>query len=287
MKTIPLRTRIVLPSLTLFLLVVAAGCGKKTETASTGDEISALRQEVAALREEVAALRGRPGVKVRGQSATGAEVSNFPAASDSWQETVAALREELATSRRQLATNLTQIAVDRGGDAWRRGDFKESMKLLKPLAEDGHPIAQHRVAVMHVLGQGVPKDAAEAIKWFGKAAEQGQGESQHSLGLRYLWGDGVEKNSETAAAWFNAAANQGIPDAATWLADSYWTGSGVQQDVVEGYKWLLLAGDKFSINHRNGVTMEQFAAQLTPQQKAEAEQRARDFVPKRTGPEDF
>jgi hypothetical protein len=186
----------------------------------------------------------------------------------------------------ELASNPVQIAVDRGGDAWKRGDFKEAMKLLTRPAESGNPIAQHRLGVMYVLGQGVPKDPAEAIKWFTKSAEQGQGESQHSLGLRYLWGDGVDKNPEAAAAWFQAAANQGIPDSATWLGDIYWNGNGVKQDVVEGYKWLLLAGDKFNINHCN-TTLEQFAAQLTPQQKAEAEQRARDFVPHRVGPADF
>ena len=202
------------------------------------------------------------------------------------QEQFQDLRAQLASTRSDLASNLVQIAVDHGGDAWKRGDFKEAMKILAPLAESGQPIAQHRLGVMYVLGQGVPKDAAEAIKWFTKSAEQGQGESQHSLGLRYLWGEGVDKNPEAAAAWFQAAANQGIPDSATWLGDIYWNGNGVQQDVVEGYKWLLLAGDKFNINHSD-TTLEQFAAQLTPQQKAEAEQRARDFIPRRTGPADF
>ena len=67
----------------------------------------------------------------------------------------------------------------------------------------------------------------------------------------------------------------------------YFYGNGVAQDPVEGYKWLLLAKDKFNINHRNGTTLQQFAAQLTPQQLAEAQQRAKDFVPQRAGPEDF
>jgi TPR repeat protein len=180
-----------------------------------------------------------------------------------------------------------EIALDRGSDAWARGDFKKAMRLLKPLAESGQPIAEHRVGVMYMLGQGVEKDSTEAIKWFSKAADQGQGESQHSLGLRYLWGDGVDKEPDKAAAWFTAAANQGIPDSATWLADMYWTGNGVAADPVEAYKWMILSGDKFNINHRNGVTIDQFAAQLTPSQLAEAQQRAKNFVPQRTGPEDF
>ncbi|MEI9863074.1 MAG: hypothetical protein WDN00_00655 [Limisphaerales bacterium] len=47
-----------------------------------------------------------------------------------------------------------EITLDRGSDAWARGDFKKAMKLLKPLAEAGQPVAQHRVGVMYVLGQG-------------------------------------------------------------------------------------------------------------------------------------
>ncbi len=165
--------------------------------------------------------------------------------------------------------------------------FKKSMKLLRPLAESGSAVAQHRIGVMYVLGQGVEKDSAKAVEWYAKAAEQGQAESQHGLGLRLLWGDGAEKDPQKAATWFTAAANQGVSDSATWLGDMYFTGNGVTQDPVEGYKWLLLAKDKFNINHRNGATIEQFAAQLTPAQLAEAQQRANNFVPQRIGAEDF
>ena len=263
------------------------GCSKSTPAnAAAGDELATLRQEVAALREEAQSLRNE--IRAGKLEATSANPTfeKRPSTPAEMQDQFRTMRAQLDASRRELGSNLVQIAVDRGGDAWKRGDFKEALKLLTPLAESGQPIAQHRLGVMYVLGQGVPKDSAEAVKWFTKSAEQGQGESQHSLGLRNLWGDGVEANPEAAAAWFQAAANQGIPDSATWLGDIYWNGNGVKQDVVEGYKWLLLAGDKFGINHRN-TTVEQFAAQLTPQQKAEAEQRAREFVPRRTGPEDF
>lgn len=264
------------------------GCSKKSGQAiGSTDEVSALREEIAALREEVAQLRSGNGHKNISGKNSGDALANAQSITPEVLEQLITLRDKLENTQREMASNLVQIAVDRGGDAWRRGDYKEALKLLKPLAEDGHPIAAHRLGVMYVLGQGVPKDSAEAIKHFTKAAEQGQGESQHSLGLRYLWGDGTDKNPEVAAAWFTAAANQGIPDSATWLGDIYWNGNGVEKDVVEGYKWLILSKDKFVIGRAPTVTLDQYASQLTPQQKAEAEQRARDFVPQRTGPEDF
>lgn len=273
-------------SLSFLVAFAVTSCRQKAEhVATSAEEIAALRSEVVALREEVAQLR-----RGKRPAALAAEVPDETSSAATDEDLVGELRlmrDQVAAAQREVKSNLAQIAVDRGGDAWKRGDFKEALKILKPLAEDGHPIAAHRLGVMYVLGQGVPKDSAEAIKYFTQAAEQGQGESQHSLGLRYLWGDGAERNTEAAAAWFSAAANQGISDSATWLGDMYWSGSGVEQDPVEAYKWMILSGDKFTINHRNGVTLDQFASQLTPAQKAEAEQRARDFVPQRTGPEDF
>jgi len=269
------------------LTAIWFGGGKmETHPATPADELTALRQEVAALRAEVETLRRNAGGRSpSGQSLDDTTLSPASAPVGIYDQ-VKALKDQLAATQRELSSNLVQIAVDRGGDAWKRGDFKEALKILGPLAESGHPIAEHRLGVMYIFGQGVPKDTAEAIKLFSSAAEKGQGESQHSLGLRYLWGDGTDKNPETAAAWFTAAANQGIPDSATWLGDMYWKGDGVKQDMVEGYKWLLLAGDKFTINHRQ-MTLDQFATQLTPDQIAEAIRRAKEFVPKRTGPEDF
>jgi hypothetical protein len=286
MKTVNTSRLTALGLIILLLALQITGCRKEQQSAAPSEEVVALRQEVAALREDVASLR-RDTIESNNQSPNARVVSpGQPQPPVTLQQTLAALSEDVAASRREVSSNLIQIAVDRGGDAWRRGDFKEAFKLLMPLAEQGQPIAAHRIGVMFVLGQGVEKNSAEAIKWFTKAAEQGQGESQHSLGLRYLWGDGAEKNPEAAAAWFTTAANQGITDSATWLGDMYWKGDGVKQDVVEGYKWLLLAQDKFNINHR-GVTLEQFAAQLTPEQIAEATRRAQSFAPQRTGPEDF
>jgi hypothetical protein len=198
-----------------------------------------------------------------------------------------AIRAQQSAAQSALSSNLLEITLDRGADAWARGDYKKAMKLLLPLAASGDAVAQHRIGVMYVLGQGVEKDSAKAVEWYAKAAEQGQAESQHGLGLRLLWGDGADKDPQKAAAWLSAAANQGVADSATWLGDMYFNGNGVAQDPVEGYKWLLLAKDKLNINHRNGTTLQQFAAQLTPEQLAEAQQRAKDFVPQRTGPEDF
>jgi hypothetical protein len=74
-------------------------------------------------------------------------------------------------------------SVKRGSQAWANGDFSKALALLLPAALKGNPVAQHRIGVMYVMGQGVEQDLAEATHWFRKAAEQGQGESEYSMGL--------------------------------------------------------------------------------------------------------
>lgn len=262
--------------------------GKQPAGEKSFGEISLLRQEVATLREEVEELRkAGEARKHAADLMNGFTTDGTPVGPAELMAQLQAIRAQQSAAQSALSSNLLEITLDRGADAWARGDYKKAMKLLLPLAASGDAVAQHRIGVMYVLGQGVEKDSAKAVEWYAKAAEQGQAESQHGLGLRLLWDDGAEKDPQKAAAWLSAAANQGVADSATWLGDMYFNGNGVAQDPVQGYKWLLLAKDKFNINHRNGTTLQQFAAQLTPEQLAEAQQRAKDFVPQRTGPEDF
>jgi hypothetical protein len=175
--------------------------------------------------------------------------------------------------------------VRRGSKAWSSEDYSKAFALLLPAALKGHPVAQHRVGVMYVLGQGVPEDWAEATRWFHKAADQGQGESQYSMGLRYQQGQSVAQDSKEAARWFKLAAEQGIGAAAAALAKQCATGEGVPQDLIEAYKWAAVAASLPDPNSGD-VTLKDVAGKLTPDQLAEGKRRAREFVPKRTGPAD-
>jgi TPR repeat protein len=135
---------------------------------------------------------------------------------------------------------------------------------------------------MYVLGQGVGEDSAEATRWFRKAAEQGQGESQYSLGLRYQLGQSVVQDNKEAARWFKLAADQGIGAAAAALARQYIAGEGVSEDLVEAYKWAAVAAKQPDPNNGDS-TLSELEGRLSPDQLAEAQRRAKEFVPKRTG----
>lgn len=84
-------------------------------------------------------------------------------------------------------------------------DFDETMVAAK----QGHAYAQHNLGVMYHIGDGVPKNEAEAVKWFRKAADQGNAYAQFNLGSMYYNGKGVPENDAEAAKWFRKAADQG------------------------------------------------------------------------------
>ena len=176
-------------------------------------------------------------------------------------------------------------SVRRGSEAWTSGDYSKALALLLSAAIKGNPVAQHRLGVMYVMGQGVEQDLAEATRWFRKAAEQGQGESEYSMGLRYLWGQSVAQDDQEAARWLKLAADQGVAPAAAALKNRYANGEGVPRDLVEACKWGIVARDQNDPT-TSDLNLTDLEDKLTPGQLAEAQRRAKEFVPKRTGPAD-
>ena len=97
----------------------------------------------------------------------------------------------------------------KGVDAYRRGDYAAAFRELRPLADQGHAVAQFNLGVMCDKGQGVPQDYAEAFRWNRKAAEQGNARAQATLALMYRKGQSVPQDNMLAYLWANLAAAQG------------------------------------------------------------------------------
>ncbi len=93
--------------------------------------------------------------------------------------------------------------------AVKRGEYATAIQLWRPIAEQGHAIAQVNLGFMYAKGQGVPQVDAEAVKWWRQAAEQGHIDAQTSLGLMYALGQGVPKDNVIAHMWLTLAAGRG------------------------------------------------------------------------------
>ena len=129
-------------------------------------------------------------------------------------------------------------------DAYNKGDYRTSAKLILPLAKKGFANAQYNLGVMYEKGKGVEKNLSKAKKWFQFAAEQGLAKAQYSLGLIYGKGKGVDKNYNKAIKWMTLAADQGNGKAQTNLGWMYETGKGVPRDTQKALSLYQLASDQ-------------------------------------------
>lgn len=132
----------------------------------------------------------------------------------------------------------------------------ESLTEMRARAEQGHAEAQYLLARCYALGEGVPKDAVEAVKWYRRAAEQEpkaasidlSSESiamaQCCLGASYALGKGVPKDAVEAVKWYRKAAEQQLAHAQYLLGLSYATGDGVARNIAESVKWYRSAAEQ-------------------------------------------
>ena len=97
--------------------------------------------------------------------------------------------------------------------------YQDALRLCRPLAEQGDPVAQNALAGLYYSGDGVPQDDAEAARWYRFAAEQGHVEAQYNLSLLiYYLGRGAPKDNTQALMWLNLAASQEDKNAQKALA---------------------------------------------------------------------
>ena len=118
----------------------------------------------------------------------------------------------------------------------------------------------------------------KARQWYSKAAEQGGAVAQERLGFQYANGLGVTQDHAAAASWYRKAADQGYANAQASLGLMYVFGLGVPQDHVTAHMWFNLAAAKG--NRDAERDRDNIAAQMTPEQIAEAQRLAREWKPK-------
>ena len=140
-------------------------------------------------------------------------------------------------------TDDTTMALESGIAAFEAKQFTRALHLLTPLAQQGNPDAQYRVAIMYQNDLGVVRNELQAFKWMKAAAEQGHALAQHGLGFMYMEGDCIGKNGAEAVKWYTKAAEQGMAGSQTALAMIYEEGiAGVPIDSEKAKKWYRLAG---------------------------------------------
>jgi hypothetical protein len=108
-----------------------------------------------------------------------------------------------------VALPLAAEDFETGRAAYESGDYAETFRELRPLAERGHAGSQFLIGKMYYQGRGVGKDPREAGRWFLKAAEQGDLQAQYYLGVLHASGEGVPQDDVRAYMWLYLAAEKG------------------------------------------------------------------------------
>jgi hypothetical protein len=144
-------------------------------------------------------------------------------------------------------------------------------------AQAGDLNAQNELGILYSEGRGLPQNYLEAKDWFKKAADQGHAGAQVNLGTLYSLGRGAPYSDHMALFWFQKAAEQRNALAFAKLGMMYERGRAVPQDLVEAHMWYNLSaayGEKRAAESRDAI-----AAQMTSEQIAEAQRRARKWRP--------
>ncbi len=136
--------------------------------------------------------------------------------------------------------------------AYHRGEHATAQREFRPLAEGGDACAQMVLGIMHMFGEGSPRDPVKALGWFRKAAATGDMAAQQLLALFLELGlDGMKGVGE-AERWYQAvasaarrAADKGDRDGQWYLGSLYATGTGgLPRDETEAVRLFREASEQ-------------------------------------------
>ncbi|HEX4299473.1 MAG TPA: 2OG-Fe(II) oxygenase [Gammaproteobacteria bacterium] len=108
-------------------------------------------------------------------------------------------------------------------------------------AAQGHPMAQDRLADLHMIGRGVPQSDTEALQWCRRTAEQAYPLAQCNLAYMFAEGIGTGADDRAATDWYLRAAAQGEPRAYFNLGLRYRRGFGTAPNSAQSWAWMALA----------------------------------------------
>ena len=125
-----------------------------------------------------------------------------------------------------------------------------------------------------------PKPAQDnSIEAIRTRAIAGDADAQAVIGFMYYDGEGVPQDDVEAVAWWRQGAEQGHADAQYDLGMTYYNGEGVPQDDGEAYLWANLSALYADASDRDRYAefRDATAERLTPEQRADAQRRAREW----------
>lgn len=129
-----------------------------------------------------------------------------------------------------------------GEDFTLETDPEEARIWLGKAAGQGNSNAQYMLGEMYLNGLGVEKDIDQAISWYNKAERQNNELAVKALANLYLNPDSVVVDYHKSMVLLNKSTELFRDGAAAHsLGFMYSLGLGVNIDLIEAYKWHVIA----------------------------------------------
>lgn len=128
-------------------------------------------------------------------------------------------------------------------------DPQKSYAACRKHAELGAVIAQKRLALRYLKGEGVAENKEQAFAWTLKAAEQGDEEAQGIIQVMSLAGIGLNHNNAIAViAWYETLAAQNNIKAQESLVRLYGEDAASWRDETKSFYWQKKLAEKGNSN---------------------------------------
>lgn len=130
-----------------------------------------------------------------------------------------------------------------GSRAFHSGDIVQAMALLKKAADAGN--APSQALLGDILDQAEFDE--EALTYYRKAAQQGNADGEFGVGKMHAAGEGVKRDAAEALKWITRAAEKDHALAIKVLAQAYTKGelglSEAQRSSPDALRWVRRAAD--------------------------------------------
>ncbi len=178
-----------------------------------------------------------------------------------------------------LSASALAYSEEEGQDIFQRGLYEEAILHWKKAAEAGDAGAAYRLSVEYSNAIVVKRDTQLALDYLKASVEGNDPRGLQDMGSVYDEGIfGYQKDPEKAAQFYLRAAAMGNSAAMFNAAAILELGeAGVAQDRVEAYKFYVLSRDA-GFYPLAVKALENITAVMTPEEIAEAETRAEQFL---------
>jgi TPR repeat protein len=212
------------------------------------------------------------------------------AASQAW----AFCRDTAEAQERDLDVSFTQVFFNRKSAIALLGAAALSLYGCASRAPKPDPRGEYARGMSIIQQHQTAQGRAAGFIWIWRAAHQNLAVAQDRLGLMYLYGNGVEQNTSGALQWIHRAAERGAPAAQLQLGSLYSAGNCVPRNYVRAYYWLAIAAKPetssvyiYNIGQVRDIAYKRarsVARALTAAQRATVDHRVAMWAPKPSVP---